>query len=115
MPANIGTTQVTAQTLAKDAGHTVFVIFKSMNLWKFPPSVIDWATKCGLDKFGKSEELTKPLPSGNKYISELDRLQSEAYIKIISGEKPIEYFDEFVKQWRAAGGDILEKEANGNK
>ena len=37
---------------------------------------------------------------------------SETYIAIITGDKPISYFDEFVDKWRKAGGDTLEKEAN---
>lgn len=40
----------------------------------------------------------------------LDKLELETYLKIIVGEKPVDYFDEFVEQWKAQGGDILTKE-----
>ena len=50
--------------------------------------------------------------SENKYGAELLRLEEDAYYSIITGAKPIAYFDEFVEKWRASGGGILEKEAN---
>ncbi|MCM3746601.1 extracellular solute-binding protein [Paenibacillus pasadenensis] len=42
----------------------------------------------------------------------LNKLESEAYLKIIYGEKPVDYFDEFVKEWRASGGDQVISDAN---
>ena len=47
-----------------------------------------------------------------KYNSMLDKARETAYIQIITGEKPIEYFDEWVKIWEENGGLTLEKEAN---
>ena len=32
------------------------------------------------------------------------------YLKIITGEEDIDYFDEFVETWNALGGDILIQE-----
>jgi len=55
--------------------------------------------------------LIMPLPSASKYSTELDRIEDEAFIDIISGQKPVTYFDTFVAQWLAAGGDQLTKEA----
>lgn len=40
----------------------------------------------------------------------LDKLESEAYLKIILGNAPIDSFDEFVSQWKAQGGDEITKE-----
>jgi putative aldouronate transport system substrate-binding protein len=40
----------------------------------------------------------------------LDKLENEMYLQIIMGEKPVSYFDEFVKQWKAQGGDTLTAE-----
>ncbi len=40
----------------------------------------------------------------------LDTLEDEMYLQIIVGEKPVEYFDEFVSQWKALGGDTLTAE-----
>jgi len=40
----------------------------------------------------------------------LDKLEAQMYLHIIVGEKPVDYFDEFVKQWKTLGGDTLTKE-----
>ncbi|SEN06029.1 extracellular solute-binding protein [Paenibacillus sp. OV219] len=42
----------------------------------------------------------------------LQKLATEAYLKIIYGDKPIEYFDEFVKEWLANGGEKITEEVN---
>lgn len=42
----------------------------------------------------------------------LKKLATESYLKIIYGEKPIEYFDEFVKQWLDNGGQKITDEVN---
>lgn len=57
--------------------------------------------------FGKSDVL----PSAGKFIEDLRNFQVVAYIEMIRGDKPLEYFDEFVKQWRKRGGDVLLNEA----
>ena len=51
------------------------------------------------------------LPSENEYRTELLQLEEDAYYSIITGEKPIDYFDEFVSKWYSLGGAVLEKEA----
>lgn len=40
----------------------------------------------------------------------LDKLEDEMYLQIIVGEQPVEYFDEFVSQWKSLGGDQLTAE-----
>lgn len=42
----------------------------------------------------------------------LKKLATESYLKIIYGEKPIEYFDEFTKQWLDNGGQKITDEVN---
>jgi putative aldouronate transport system substrate-binding protein len=42
----------------------------------------------------------------------ISKLESEAYLKIIYGDKPIDYFDEFVKEWKANGGDQITTDVN---
>ena len=37
----------------------------------------------------------------------LQTLETETLVKIITGEEPIEYFDEFVETWRQMGGDTI--------
>jgi putative aldouronate transport system substrate-binding protein len=53
-----------------------------------------------------------PLPSAGKYLAELEKIRDETYYGIITGEKPLDAFDAFVKEWKEVGGDILTKEAN---
>lgn len=60
------------------------------------------------DIFGKSDIL----PSSGKYWGDLIKLKTEAYAAIVRGDKPLSYFDDFVKQWNEKGGSQLEKEAN---
>lgn len=43
---------------------------------------------------------------------DLGKLWPQALGQIVTGEKPIDYWDEFVKQWKASGGDEMTKEAN---
>lgn len=43
---------------------------------------------------------------------ELEELTTKTYIMIITGEKPIEYFDTYVKEWYENGGQELTEEAN---
>lgn len=42
----------------------------------------------------------------------LTKLESQAYLKIIMGEQPIDYFDTFVKNWKSQGGDEITTEVN---
>ena len=37
----------------------------------------------------------------------LEEMEKETYLKIITGEKDIEYFDTFVEQWKKEGGSKL--------
>lgn len=53
-----------------------------------------------------------PLPSSGDYEAECQKLIDEGFISIITGEKPVDYFDEIVKQWYAIGGQTLTDEAN---
>jgi len=39
-------------------------------------------------------------------------LESETYVGIVIGNKPIEAFDEFVTAWKSQGGDILTEDIN---
>lgn len=48
----------------------------------------------------------------SKYSNTLNKLTVDAYFKIIAGEEPVEYFDEYVETFRKNGGDELEKAAH---
>jgi putative aldouronate transport system substrate-binding protein len=61
------------------------------------------------------ESINVPVPPVFSYSTDsmadlmpnLDKLEDEMYFSIIMGEKPVDYFDEFVTQWKAQGGDRL--------
>lgn len=53
------------------------------------------------------------LPSCPEYsncIATLDTLTEQAYFDIITGAKPVSYFDTYVQQFKALGGEVAEKE-----
>ena len=62
-----------------------------------------------------SEDILNPLDAAYYYTtdssavlkSSLDTLEQEMYLKIIIGEKDLDYFDEFVNQWNTLGGETL--------
>ena len=74
------------------------------------PTCIAWNADW-LDK-GIETCIAQPLPSASLYNTECEKILSEGYIGIITGEKPVDYFDEMVKAWYAAGGQTLTEEAN---
>jgi len=45
-------------------------------------------------------------------MTNLDKLEVDAFIKIITGEQPIDYFDTFVQEWNRLGGEQITKEVN---
>lgn len=64
------------------------------------------------------DEICNPLTAAFYYTTEssanllptLDKLEEEMYFKIITGEKDVDYFDEFTKEWHKLGGDTLTEE-----
>ena len=69
------------------------------------------------DAFGKAvtghgyERLTLPsCPEFSDNIATLDTLTEQAYFDIITGAKPVSYFDTYVQQFKAAGGEAAERE-----
>jgi putative aldouronate transport system substrate-binding protein len=42
----------------------------------------------------------------------LDAMQRQYFVQIITGEKPVDAFDEFVAKWKSTGGDIITAEVN---
>jgi putative aldouronate transport system substrate-binding protein len=98
---------------AKYGGHTtLWTTFPAEYLWLTYPGYDKWAN----ERVGKYtyyiQDLKAALPSQAKYLAELDKLRDEYYVGIITGKKPVEAFDEFVKEWNRIGGEQLTKEAN---
>ncbi|GAA3399623.1 extracellular solute-binding protein [Paenibacillus hodogayensis] len=71
-----------------------------------------WASDNGYEKGGIRNQLLTALPAQAKYQAELQKLQDQTFISIITGDKSIGEFDEFVKKWRSGGGEQMAKEAN---
>lgn len=56
--------------------------------------------------------LGAPTPTMVEKKAYLDKIQDEAFVKIIMGEAPIDSFDTFVSDWKANGGDAITEEVN---
>jgi putative aldouronate transport system substrate-binding protein len=53
--------------------------------------------------YGKTEAMLKK-------GANLEKLENETFLKIITGTSPLEEFDKFVKTWKSIGGDEITKE-----
>ncbi|WP_168123673.1 extracellular solute-binding protein [Paenibacillus sp. HB172176] len=51
-------------------------------------------------------------PTMKKNGEFLQKLATETYLQIIYGEKPLDYFDQFVKEWNKNGGEKITAEVN---
>ncbi|QHT59603.1 extracellular solute-binding protein [Paenibacillus lycopersici] len=51
-------------------------------------------------------------PTYDAKMGSLTDKQLQAFTKIIMNKEPIDYFDTFVKEWKAQGGDQITKEVN---
>ncbi len=98
---------------AKIGAHTVMTTLASLE-WNNvgQESMVEWRENTKAS-FGSIENMLKTvLDSEGLYSVELDKLRSEAYISIITGDKELDYFDEFVNNWYKIGGQKLTDEAN---
>ncbi|MDO5416350.1 MAG: extracellular solute-binding protein [Lachnospiraceae bacterium] len=50
-----------------------------------------------------------PVEEFSNSIATLDTMTEQAYFDIISGAKPVDYFDTFVEEFKAAGGEAAEQ------
>lgn len=71
-----------------------------------------WGKEHGLDKDFYVNQLYSTLPSAAKFSTDLQNMQDEYFQKIITGEWPVDKFDEFVQKWNSTGGETLVSEAN---
>lgn len=42
----------------------------------------------------------------------LERMEEELFADIIYGNKPLDAFDDFIEEWKSAGGDQITEEVN---
>ncbi|RAU99841.1 extracellular solute-binding protein [Paenibacillus sp. YN15] len=103
---------LTNKEISQIGGHTQLNSFQ-LPEWttKRTQQRVDWAVERKFDQNVVYDQLRSNLPSNAKYLAELNKIQDEAFISIIVGDKPVDYFDEFVAKWRKSGGEQLEKEA----
>lgn len=52
------------------------------------------------------------VPSADYYLNDLVQMQVKCFVEIITGRRPLEYFDTFVHDWYEKGGRLLTAEAN---
>ena len=64
------------------------------------------------EKFQTTEYFGPPTDAGQKYEPALLKLENEAFISIITGNKQVDEFDNFVKQWNDMGGKKIIEEMN---
>jgi putative aldouronate transport system substrate-binding protein len=72
-----------------------------------------WLKKNCRPEWGRSDifRTATNIKDADLYMDDLIELQQVAYVQIITGKKPIEYFDEFVEKWYDSGGDVMLKNA----
>lgn len=51
-------------------------------------------------------------PSMKLKWANLVKLEDEAFLKIVTGEEDLDYFDEFVDTWKKTGGSDITKEVS---
>lgn len=76
---------------------------------KYLPSRYEYAKKVA-NYPGYLAPVIPSTQAGDRYLQNLRTLTQEAFIQIITGEKSLNYYDEFVKKFRANGGDAVMQE-----
>lgn len=66
---------------------------------------LEWARR---DALG----ITEFVPRSEEFLQDLRRMQQIVFTEILRGDRELDYFDTFVKDWHAQGGAILVEEAN---
>ena len=81
---------------------------------KLNPAQIEWAKSLPQFQTGGYSNTLMPITTASmpQYWTSMDTLRQTAYIQIITGEQPVDYFDSFVEQWYAMGGEAITAEAN---
>jgi len=90
-------------------------VVENAESWSFPEyesPVADWCRSVNGDKWVYWDKKVVVVPSEVKYKVELVKILTEGYIGMVTGDKPLSYFDEMVALWRKNGGDQISKEVN---
>lgn len=64
--------------------------------------------------WGLTDSLALPdiMPSATRLLPHLAERQTQIFASIVAGQRPLEAFDGFVREWPRLGGDVLTREAN---
>lgn len=104
-----------ARELAGFPGDSVLLDGTDPSLFEkyLPAAMVQWEKQHRRIEWGRADLFNWPsaVPRAEEYLADLQRLQQTVYADIIRGTKPLEAFDEFVRQWHAQGGDELLTEA----
>lgn len=113
VPGMIGEYKEDPTKQAKSGAGTMF---QSLSPFEYmdtlAPENWEWGRENGLDKDFYVNQLYSTLPSAAKYQTDLQNMQAEYFQKIITGEWPVDKFDEFTEKWYSMGGQTLVDEAN---
>lgn len=104
------------EAISAFGGNTTFQFYENPDVQAaLAPVQYEWASALyaepGRNTYYENA-IPVPLPSDAEYLAEAQKVLDEGCIAIITGDKPIDYFEEMVEQFNKAGGDILTKEAN---
>ena len=89
---------------------------KTLGGWHFYESRIIGlgASIEALEKNGNAEWITPKYPpttpTSEQKKATLDKTELQAYVAIVTGAQPIDYFDTFVSEWKRLGGDAIAQE-----
>ena len=78
------------------------------------PAQYNWANEMPMFHTGGYSRMTLPITTESQpqYWSSLETLRETTYFQIITGEKSVDAFDDFVKEWYKRGGEKITEEAN---
>lgn len=92
-----------------------FAIFRFTGPYN-PPQLFDarkaWAEEHNFDMGILKHAVLEPVPAQAQYETELHKIEDETFVAIITGELPLDAFDDFVERWRVNGGDEIEQQLN---
>jgi putative aldouronate transport system substrate-binding protein len=80
----------------------------------FPPKSAreEWAFKNKFDQYGLESAIQISLPAMAEYGAQLIKMRDQMIIQMITGDKPLAYFDQYVKEYLNAGGAEVKQEVN---
>ncbi|WP_219639266.1 extracellular solute-binding protein [Cohnella sp. CFH 77786] len=93
---------------------------KNMDAWKTAHAYLDGGGALKEARMVKVRSLFYgTTPAMESKWDDLQKLENEAFLQIIVGDKPVSAFDDFVREWKSRGGDRITEEVtrivNGGK